>query len=60
MDTLSVNDNDNAVNFSGLNHRLFIEGRGFDFRIFQISNHGYAELELAGPEDPLYLSLIHI
>ena len=57
MDALSVNDNDNAVNFSGLSHRLFIEGRGFDFRIFQVSNHGSAELELAGPEDPLYTLL---
>ena len=39
MSVLSVNDNDNAVKFSGINHRLFIEGRGFDFRIFNISSH---------------------
>ena len=57
MDTLSVNDNDNAVSFSGIHHRLFIEGRGFDFRIFNISAHGSAELELDGPEDPLYTLL---
>ena len=57
MSLLSVNDNDKVIRFDGLKHRLFIEGRGFDFRIFKILSHGSAKLELAGPEDPLYTLL---
>ena len=57
MVLLNANQTDKDVSFSGINHRLFIEGRGFDFRLFQISNDGSAELELAGPEDPLYTLL---
>ena len=57
MGLLSVNDNDKNICFDGLKHRLFIEGRGFDFRIFKILNNGLANLELAGPEDPLYTLL---
>jgi len=40
-----------------LKHRLFIEGRGFDFRFFKIQDMGSANLELTGPEDPLYTLL---
>jgi len=57
MSLLSVNDNDKDICFSGLKHRLFIEGRGFDFRMFKILNDGSAKLELAGPEDLLYTLL---
>ena len=57
MVLLTANQNDKDVNFNGIKHRLFIEGRGFDFRFFHISSDGSAELELAGPEDPLYTLL---
>ena len=57
MVLLTANQNDKYVNFNGIKHRLFIEGRGFDFRLFHISNDGSAELELTGPEDPLYTLL---
>ena len=57
MVLLTANQNDKDVNFNGIKHRLFIEGRGFDFRLFHISSDGSAELELAGPEDPLYTLL---
>ncbi len=57
MVLLTANQNDKDVNFNGIKHRLFIEGRGFDFRFFNISSDGSAELELAGPEDPLYTFL---
>ncbi len=57
MSLLTVNDNDKDICFDGLGHRLFIEGRGFDFRFFKIQDTGSAKLELAGPEDPLYTLL---
>ena len=57
MGQLSVNNSETVVCFKGINHRLFIDGLGFDFRNFIIQENGYAELELAGPEDPLYTLL---
>ena len=54
MSLLTVRDNEKDVSFDGISHRLFIEGRGFDFRHFNILIDGSAQLELAGPEDPLY------
>ena len=57
MSLLSVNDIDKDICFDGLKHRLFIEGRGFDFRFFKIQDMGSANLELTGPEDPLYTLL---
>ena len=57
MSLVSVNNNETNTSFNGINHRLFIGGRGFDFRNFTIEQNGYAELELAGPEDPLYTLL---
>ena len=53
---IGYNDETNTC-FNGINHRLFIGGRGFDFRNFTIEQNGYAELELVGPEDPLYTLL---
>ena len=46
-----------SMKFHGIEHRLFIEGRGFDFRSFDIGSEGSADLELMGPEDPLYTLL---
>ena len=54
MVLLTVSDNEKDVSFDGISHRLFIEGRGFDFRHFNVLTNGSAQLELAGPEDPLY------
>ena len=45
MVLLNANQNDKEVNFSGIKHRLFIEGRGFDFRLFRILNDGSAIVE---------------
>ena len=57
MGLLNVGAGEINVSFNGINHRLFIGGRGFDFRNFTIQENGYAELELSGPEDPLYTLL---
>ena len=57
MVLLSVSDSEIDVSFDGINHRLFIGGRGFDFRNFTVQKNGYAKLELSGPEDPLYTLL---
>jgi len=54
MTVLDIADRGKEINFSGIEHRLFIEGRGFDFRNFKISHQNNAKLELNGPEDPLY------
>ena len=57
MGLLNVSDSEIKVSFNGINHRLFIGGRGFDFRNFSVQKNGYAKLELSGPEDPLYTLL---
>ena len=57
MGLLNVSDSEINVSFNGINHRLFIGGRGFDFCNFTIQENGYAKLELSGPEDPLYTLL---
>ena len=54
MTVLDFTDRQKDISFSGIEHRLFIEGRGFDFRTFEISHQNNAKLELNGPEDPLY------
>ena len=40
--------------FEGANHRLFIEGRGFDFIKLSINSSGSAVLKVTGLEDGLY------
>ena len=57
MGLLNVGDGEINVSFNGINHRLFIGGQCFDFRNFTVQENGYAELELSGPEDPLYTLL---
>ena len=57
MGLLNVGAGEINVSFNGINHRLFIGGRGFDFRNFTVQKNGYAKLELSGPEDPLYTLL---
>ena len=38
MTVLDFTDRQKDISFSGIEHRLFIEGRGFDFRTFEISH----------------------
>jgi len=52
MEMVSKSESD--ICFDGVNHRLFIEGRGFDFHKFLVSHNGSADLELFGSENPLY------
>ena len=40
--------------FEGISHRLFIEGRGFDFSKLDVDSLGSAILVLLGSDDPLY------
>ena len=49
MAVLDITDKEKDISFSGIEHRLFIEGRGFDFRTFEISHQSIAKLELNGP-----------
>ena len=46
MAVLDITDKEKDISFSGIEHRLFIEGRGFDFRTFEISHQSIAKLEL--------------
>ena len=52
-----VSKSESDICFDGVNHRLFIEGRGFDFHKFLVSHNGSADLELFGSENPLYTLL---
>ncbi len=40
--------------FEGVNHRIFIEGRGFDFRSFKVGSSGEAILILDESQSDLY------
>jgi len=55
METVPESESD--ICFKGDNHRLFIEGRGFDFHKLVVNRDGFAELELFGSENPLYTLL---
>ena len=44
MAVLDISDGEKDIIFSGTEHRLFIEGRGFDFRTFKISQQNNAIL----------------
>ena len=53
----SINDESPSFNFSGQNHRIFIEGRGFDFELFEVYNNRMASLIFTKLEDPLFTIL---
>lgn len=53
----TIPDSEPDICFDGDNHRLFIEGRGFDFRKFIVNHNSSADLELFGSENPLYTLL---
>ena len=44
---------DETRTFSGKTHRLFIGGRGFDFRTLDVRPDGTMELDLKNPEPEL-------
>ena len=54
MSTLTSVEAEPKFTFEGINHRLFIEGRGFDFRKLSIDSSGSAVLKLDDLEDRLY------
>jgi len=53
MSTLTSVEAEPKFTFEGINHRLFIEGRGFDFRKLSIDSSS-AVLKLDDLEDRLY------
>jgi hypothetical protein len=55
METVTESESD--ICFNGDNHRLFIEGRGFDFHKFVVNHNGSANLELFSSENLLYTLL---
>ena len=54
MSTLTSVVAEPKFTFEGINHRLFIEGRGFDFRKLSIDSSGSMVLKLDDLEDRLY------
>ena len=54
MSTLTSVEAERKFTFEGINHRLFIEGRGFDFRKLSIDSSGGAVLKLDDLENRLY------
>ena len=57
MSTLKSVKAEPKFTFEGINHRLFIEGRGFDFRKLSIDSLGSSDLKLDHLEDSLYTLL---
>ncbi|MDP6916767.1 MAG: hypothetical protein QF895_02280 [SAR86 cluster bacterium] len=53
MHTSSVSHEPKFI-FEGTNHRLFIGGRGFDFKELSVSSSEIADLDLGGFGDNLY------
>jgi len=57
MDSINITAEKPSFSFSGKTHRLFIEGRGFDFESFKIFNNSTASLSLTNLDDPLFTIL---
>ncbi len=57
MASVNINEEMPSFSFSGKSHRIFIEGRGFDFKSFDIYNNSTASLNLTNLEDPLFTIL---
>jgi len=57
MDSVNMSDENPTFCFSGKNHRMFIEGRGFDFESFEVYNNRTASLNLTKLDDPLFTIL---
>ena len=54
MDSINISNEVPKFTFLGKNHRIFIEGRGFDFVSFDVYNNSTASLFLKGLDDPLF------
>ena len=54
MSTLAPITPEAKFTFEGISHRLFIEGRGFDFSKLEVDSSGSAVLCLSESDDPLY------
>ena len=52
-----MSDENPTFCFSGKNHRMFIEGRGFDFESFEVYKNRTASLNLTKLDDPLFTIL---
>ena len=50
-------DNKSIHTFNGQSHRLFIEGRGFDFLKLKVNKKGFAILSLKKSDNKLYTLL---
>jgi len=57
MALLASERNDTMLEFRGASHRLFIEGRGFDFKSLSVNPLGNAKLILLDSDDNLYTFL---
>ncbi|MDG1544889.1 MAG: hypothetical protein P8R32_01375 [Candidatus Poseidoniia archaeon] len=57
MDAVNISEKNPSYSFLGKNHRIFIEGRGFDFDSFNVYNDSTASLNLINLEDPLFTIL---
>ena len=57
MASVNINEEMPSFSFSGKSHRIFIEGRGFDFKSVDIYNNSTASLNLTNLEDPLFTIL---
>ena len=57
MDSINISDEIPNFSFSGKHHRIFIEGRGFDFESFEVYNNSTASLHLKDLDDPLFTIL---
>ena len=57
MESINISDESPSFSFSGKRHRIFIEGRGFDFESFEIYNNSTASLNLNNLDDPLFTIL---
>ena len=57
MDSINISDENPSFSYSGKRHRIFIEGRGFDFESFEVYNNSTASLNLKNLDDPLFTIL---
>ena len=54
MTSVNLGDEMPLFSFLGSTHRIFIEGRGFDFKSFDVHSNGTASLNLLNLDDSLF------
>ena len=57
MVSVNLSEEMPSFSFSGKSHRIFIEGRGFDFESFDVYNNNTASLNLVDLDNPLFTIL---